>query len=184
MSLNKLEEQLEHLNLQAELNIAKRRRGQVAGNPNRGYSVCQCSSENFINYSDRPFHTRAAFVSTWLIGFNAAEINKDFYYKYDFFQLISHAIMDNCCPSWIISPRISKKTFYDYTLMWDCFEEALLTYKDECSNHKEMYRGMAECIKEMKDEDARGSLTAALDYVFRDDLEYLKAPYPTFKFNT
>ena len=47
-----------------------------------------------------------------------------------------------------------------------------------------MYRGMAECIQEMKDEDARGSLTAALDYVFRDDLEYLKAPYPTFKFNT
>ena len=183
MSLNKLEEQLEHLNFQAELNKAKRRRGQVAGNPDRGYSVCQCSSENFINYSDRPFHTRAAFVSTWLIGFNAAEINKDFYYKYNFFQLISHAIMDNCCPSWIISPRISKKTFYDYTLMWDCFEEALLTYKDECSNHKEMYRGMTECIKEMKDEDARGSLTAALDYVFREDLEYLKAPYPTFKFN-
>ena len=28
--MNKLEEQLEHLNLQAELNIAKKRRGQVA----------------------------------------------------------------------------------------------------------------------------------------------------------
>ena len=39
---------------------------------------------------------------------------------------------------------------------------------------------MAECIKEMKDEDASSSLTAALDYVFRDDLEYLKAPYPSF----
>ena len=65
----------------------------------------------------------------------------------------------------------------------DCFEEALLTYKDECSNHKEMYRGMAACIKETKDEDARGSMTVALDCVFRDDLEYLKAPYLTFKFN-
>ena len=115
MSLNKLEAQLEHLNLQAELNKAKRRRGHVSGNPDTGYGVCQCSSENFINYSDHPFHTRAAFVSTWLIGFNAAEINKDFYYKYDFFKLISHAIMDNCCPSWIISPRISKKTFYGYS---------------------------------------------------------------------
>ena len=100
--MNKLEEQLEHLNYQGELSRAKRRRGQVAGNPDRGYSVCQCSSEIFINYSNRPFHTRAAFVSTWLIGFNAAEINKGFYYKYDFFQLISHSIMDHCCPSWII----------------------------------------------------------------------------------
>ena len=43
-----------------------------------------------------------------------------------------------------------------------------------------MYLGMTDCINEMKDEDARGSLTAALDYVFRDDLEYLKAPYPSF----
>ena len=178
--MNKLEEQLEHLNFQAELNKAKRRRGQVAGNTDRGYSVCQCSSENFINYSDRPFHTRAAFVSTWLIGFNAAEINKDFYYKYDFFELTSHSLMDHCCPSWIISPRNSKKIIYDYTLMKDCFEEALLTYKEECSNHKDMFSRMAECIKEMKDEDARGSLTAAMDYVFRDDLEYLKAPYPSF----
>ena len=47
-----------------------------------------------------------------------------------------------------------------------------------------MYLGMAECIKRMEDGDAQGSLTAAMDYVFRDDLEYLKAPYPTFKFNT
>jgi hypothetical protein len=167
--VNKLEKQLEHLNLQAELNIAKKRRGQVCGNSGSGYSVCQCSSENFINYSDHPFHTRAAFVSTWLIGFNAAEINKDFYYKYNFLRLISHAIMDNCCPSWIISPRLSKKTFYDYALMWSCFEEALINYKDECSNHKEMYLGMTECIKRMEDEDARGSLKAAMDYVFRDD---------------
>ena len=176
--MNKLEEQLEYLNFQAGLNRAKRR--QVNGNVSDGYRVCQCSSEMFITYSSRPVHTRAAFVSTWLIGFNAAEINKDFYYKYDFFELTSHSLMDHCCPSWIISPRNSKKIIYDYTLMKDCFEEALLTYKEECSNHKDMFSRMAECIKEMKDEDARGSLTAAMDYVFRDDLEYLKAPYPSF----
>jgi len=64
--------------------------------------------------------------------------------------------------------------------MWDCFEEALAVYKKECRNHKEMYLGMAESINKMEDEDARGSLTAALEYVFEDDLEYLKAPYPTF----
>ena len=124
--MNKLEEQLDHLNYQAELHRAKRIGGALGGNADRGYSVCICSSERFINYSSHQCATRAAFVSTWLIGFNAAEINKDFYYKFDFFKLISHAIMDNCCPSWIISPRISKKTFYDYTLMWDFFEEALL----------------------------------------------------------
>ena len=64
--------------------------------------------------------------------------------------------------------------------MWDCFEEALAVYKEECFNHKEMYSGIAKCIKEMDDENASGSLTAALDYVFEDDLEYLKAPYPSF----
>ena len=37
-------------------------------------------------------------------------------------------IIDNCCPSWIISPPFSKKTFYNYVLMWDCFEEALAVY--------------------------------------------------------
>lgn len=40
--------------------------------------------------------------------------------------------------------------------------------------------GMAECINKMEDENARGSLTAALEYIFKDDLEFLKAPYPTF----
>jgi hypothetical protein len=64
--------------------------------------------------------------------------------------------------------------------MWDCFEEALAVYKEECSNHKEMYRGMEKSIKSMEDEDARGSLSAALDFVFRDDLEYLKTSYPSF----
>ena len=176
--MNKLEEQLEYLNFQAGLNRAKKR--QVNGNVSDGYRVCQCSSEMFISYSSRPVHTRAAFVSTWLIGFNAAEINKDFYYKYDFFELISHSIMDHCCPSWIISPRNSKKIIYDYILMKDCFEEALLTYKEECSNHKQMYRGMTECIERMEDEEASGSLMAVLNYVFKDDLEYLKEPYKKF----
>ena len=64
--------------------------------------------------------------------------------------------------------------------MWDCFEEALAVYKEECSNHKEMYRGMEKSIKRMEDEEARGSLTAALDSVFEDDLENLKTSYPIF----
>ena len=52
--------------------------------------------------------------------------------------------------------------------MWDCFEEALAVYKKECSNHKEMYRGMEKSIQRMEDEDARGSLMAALDYNLYD----------------
>ena len=64
--------------------------------------------------------------------------------------------------------------------MWDYFEEALTVYKDECSNHKEIYRGISNCIERIEDEEANGSLMAAMDYVFRSDLEYLKAPYPTF----
>ena len=178
--MNKLEEQLEHLNYQVELHIAKRKGGAVGGNKDIGHSVCCCSSERFINYSYQQKHTRAAFVSTWLIGFNAAVTNRLFYDRYNFLRLSSHAICDDACPSWIVSPPFSKKTFYDYTLMWDCFEEALAVYKKECRNHKEMYLGMAESINKMEDEDARGSLTAALEYVFEDDLEYLKAPYPTF----
>ena len=178
--MNKLEEQLDFLNHQAEKYIARPRRGAIGGSADRGYSVCSCTSEHFINYSSNQWLTRATFVSTWLIGFNAAEINKQFFEKYNFLTLSSHAIIDNCCPSWIISPPFSKKTFYNYVLMWDCFEEALAVYKEECSNHKEMYRGMEKSIKSMEDEDARGSLSAALDFVFRDDLEYLKTSYPSF----
>lgn len=178
--MNKLEEQLDHLNYQAEIHKAKRRGLALGGNPDRGYQVCICSSEKFINYSSHQFSTRAAFVSTWLIGFNAAEINENFFYKYNFLTLSSHGVADNACPSWIISPNFSKKTFYNYPLMWDYFEEALTVYKEECSNHKEMYRGITECIERMEDEEASGSLMAALNYVFRDDLEYLKSPYPSF----
>ena len=178
--MNKLEEQLDYLNFQAEVHIAKRRGGAVSGNKDNGYSVCCCSSENFINYSSHQFSTRAAFVSTWLVGFNAAEINENFFYKYNFLTLSSHAVMDNCCPSWIISPNFSKKTFYNYPLMWDYFEESLTVYKEECSNHKEMYRGITECIERMEDEEASGSLMAALNYVFKDELGYLQEPYPTF----
>ena len=64
--------------------------------------------------------------------------------------------------------------------MWDYFEEALTVYKEECSNHKEIYRGITECIERMEDEEASGCFMAALNYVFRDDLKYLKEPYPTF----
>ena len=181
--MNKLEEQLDHLNYQTELHRAKRIGGALGGNADRGYSVCICSSERFINYSSHQYATRAAFVSTWLIGFNAAEINRHFFNKYNFLILSSHGIPGNSCPSWIISSNFSKKTFFNYPLMWDYFEEALKVYKEECSNHKEMYLGMIECINKMQDDEARGSLTAALDYVFRDDLEYLKAPYPTFKWD-
>ena len=179
-SLNKLEEQLDHLNYQAELGRAKRRRVRASGNTERGYGICQCMSEDFINYSSHQWSTRAAFISTWLIGFNASEINQQFFDKYNFFTLWSHSLSDHCCPSWIISPRYSKKTFYNYPLMWDYFEEALTVYKDECSNHKEIYRGISICIERIEDEEASGSLMAAMDYVFKDELEYLKIPYLTF----
>ena len=178
--MNKLEEQLDHLNYQSELGRAKQRRVRASGNTENGYGICQCQSEDFINYSTRQFSTRAAFVSTWLIGFNASEINQQFFDKYNFFTLWSHALADHCCPSWIISPRFSKKTFYNYPLMWDYFEEALTVYKEECSNRKEMYRGITECIERMEDEEASGSLMAALNYVFKDKLGYLQEPYKKF----
>ena len=160
--------------------MAKWKGGWFGGNKDMWSSGCCGSSERCINYSYKQKHTRAAFIATWLIGVNAAVTNRLFYDRYNFLRLSSHAICDDACPSWIVSPPFSKKTFYDYTLMWDCFEEALAVYKKECRNHKEMYLGMAESINKMEDEDARGSLTAALEYVFEDDLEFLKAPYPTF----
>ena len=168
--MNKLEEQLDHLNYQVEVHRAKRRHVVIGGNADSGYQVCMCSSEKFINYSYHQFCTRAAFVSTWLIGFNAAEINKNFFYKYNFLTLSSHGIADNTCPSWIISPNSSKKTFYRYPLMWDYFEEALKVYKSECTNHRDMYLGMLKCIEGMNDDEARGCLKAALDNAFADDL--------------
>ena len=86
--MNKLEEQLDFLNHQAEKYIARPRRGAIGGNAERGYSVCSCTSENFINYSSNQLLTRATFVSTWLIGFNAAEINKQFFEKWKRFSLL------------------------------------------------------------------------------------------------
>ena len=169
-SLNKLAEQLDHLNYQAELGRAKRKRVRASGNTERGYGICQCMSEDFINYSSHQWSTRAAFVSTWLIGFNASEINQQFFDKYNFFTLWSHSLSDHCCPSWIISPRHSKKTFYNYSLMWEYFEEALKVYKSECTNHRDMYLGMLKCIEGMNDDEARGCLKAALDNAFADDL--------------
>ena len=47
--MNKLEEQLDFLNHQAEKYIARPRRGAIGGSAERGYSVCSCTSEHFIN---------------------------------------------------------------------------------------------------------------------------------------
>ena len=82
--MNKLEEQLDYLNHEVEQHMVKPRRGAIGGSVERGYMVCSCSSENFINYSSNQWLTRASFVSTWLIGFNAAENNKQFFEKYNF----------------------------------------------------------------------------------------------------
>ena len=180
MTLNKLDEQLDYLHYQVELHRVKRKGGAVSGNEERGYRVCQCTTERFINYSSNQSATRAAFISTWLIGFNASEYNSDLLYKYNFLVVSGHGMPYDECPSWLVSPPYSKKTFYNYDLIWEYFEEALKVYKSECTNHRDMYLGMLKCIEKMKDDDTRGCLKAALDNAFAEDFGPLQQPYRTF----
>tara|TARA_B110000259_G_C13922135_1_gene365256 strand:+ start:107 stop:652 length:546 start_codon:yes stop_codon:yes gene_type:complete len=177
--MNKLEEQLDYLHYQVELHITKRKGGAISGSKERGYRVCQCTTERFINYSSNQQATRAAFISTWLIGFNASNHNSDLMNKYNFVAVSGHGMPDDECSSWLVSPPHGKKTFFNNDLIWEYFEEALKVYKSECTNHREMYQGMLKSIKRMEEDDTSDCLTATLDKAFEDDLEYLKEPYLT-----
>ena len=69
--MNQLQEQLDYLNYLCEVHRAKPRRNFVmSGTPERGFGLCSCSTERFINFSSRTNReTRAALLSTWMVGY-------------------------------------------------------------------------------------------------------------------
>ena len=181
--MNSLEEQLDYLNYQAEIRKAKQGFNiSVMQNPDRKFSFCMCQTEDFINYSDNQRATRAAYISTWLIGFNLTSyFNQHLYHKYKFVSVMTHGDASNCSASWLASPRSEKnKTFYDYELMWDYFERALFVLKNESPNHLWIYQKILRCIKDVTDDDSRNCLRAALDYVYPEEARIIEADYKTF----
>ena len=137
--MNQLEEQLDYLNYLCEGLVARPRFNIVmGGTPERGFGICACSSERFINFSSRTnCETRAALLSTWMVGYAVNTLYGISYLKdrYSFVSINSHGGGDYQCPSWIISPGFGAyeggKTWFDYGLIGDYFEEAILVAKDE-----------------------------------------------------
>ena len=179
--MNQLQEQLDYLNYLCEVHRAKPRHHFVlSGTPETGFGLCTCSTERFINFSSRTNReTRAALLSTWMVGY-AVHTNyaiRHMQQDYSFVTVSSHGGYDYQCPSWIISPGFGayngEKTWFDYGLIGDYFEEAILVAKEECpeQTHRNMHWTFARSIDAMKDETAQQCLSAKLGYVFPREQE-------------
>ena len=115
-----------------------------------------------------------ALLSTWMVGYAVNTLYGISYLKdrYSFVTVCSHGGYDYQCPSWIISPGFGayngEKTWFDYGLIGDYFEEAILVAKEECpeQTHRNMHWTFARSIDAMKDETAQQCLSAKLGYVF------------------
>ena len=179
--MNQLQEQLDYLNYLCEVHRAKPRRNFVlSGTTETGFGLCTCSTETFINFSSRTNReTRAALLSTWMVGYAVNTLYGISYLKdrYSFVTVCSHGGYDYQCPSWIISPGFGayngEKTWFDYGLIGDYFEEAILVAKAECpeQTHRNMHWTFARSIDAMKDETAQQCLSAKLGYVFPKEQE-------------
>ena len=179
--MNQLEEQLDYLNYLCEVHRAKPRHHLVmSGTPESGFGLCSCSTERFINFSSRTNRvTRAALLSTWMVGYAVNTLYGISYLKdrYSFITVIGHGNYEYQCPSWIISPGFGayngEKTWFDYGLIGDYFEEAIVVAKDEVKDshyHYSMCMLFLDSIKNMKDETAQQCLSAKLEYVFEEEM--------------
>ena len=179
--MNQLEEQLDYLNYLCEgVRVKPRVNIVMSGTSERGFGLCTCSTEKFINFSSYTHHeTRAALLSTWMVGY-AAYMNDALVHMrhhYSFITLNSHGCDDYQCPSWIVSPGFGAyeggKTWFDYGLIGDYFEQAILVAKEDCPErtHRNMHWNFARSIDAMKDETAQQCLSAKLGYVFPNEQE-------------
>ena len=179
--MNQLAEQLDYLNYLCEVHRAKSRHHLVmSGTPESGFGLCSCSTERFINFSSRTNReTRAALLSTWMVGYAVNTLYGISHLKdrYSFITVIGHGNYEYQCPSWIISPGFGAyeggKTWFDYGLIGDYFEEAILVAKNECPEqiHRNMHWTFARSIDAMKDETTQQCLSAKLGYVFPREQE-------------
>ena len=160
------EEQLQYLNQEAEAAIQrKKHRPPAMGR----FSACQCSTDTFIDYSIKPKQTRAAFISTWLIGYNAEKYNKQFFNEHEFIKIKSHGISGSCPANWLVySIRREIKKFMDYDLISDFFKESLNYYIHACDNHHKIYPCINQQILDMSDKECRERLLVELDDAMLD----------------
>ena len=92
--MNQLEEQLDYLNFLCEGVLARPRLNIViGGTPEKGYGICSCSTERFINISSHTqIETRAALLSTWMVGYAASLLRGGYSLteKYKFVEIVMH----------------------------------------------------------------------------------------------
>ena len=180
--MNQLEEQLDYLNFLCEGVLARPRLNIViGGTPEKGYGICSCSTERFINISSHTqIETRAALLSTWMVGYAASKVRGGYSLeeKYKFVEIVMHGGgFDLMCPSYIFaSHHRGERLYIDYGLIGDYFEEAILVAKDEFPEfvHNNLYWQFADCIKRMNNETAEQCLSAKLEYVFREEINERK----------
>ena len=160
------EEQLQYLNQEAEAAIQrKKHRPPAMGR----FGACQCATDTFIDYSKEPRRTRAAFISTWLIGFNAEKYNRHFFTDHEFIMINSHGISGYSSASWLVySPRRLKKQFMDYDLISNFFKESINYYIQACDNHHRIYPCINQQISDMSDKECRERLLVELDDAMLD----------------
>ena len=164
--MSSFQEQLKYLNQEAEAALKRKHKRP----PAMGKSgACQCSTDTFIDYSKDPRRTRAAFISTWLIGFNAEKYNQHFFKDHEFIMISSHGISGYTSASWLVySPRRAKKQFMDYDLISNFFKESINYYIQACDNHHRIYPCINQQILDMTDEECRERLLIDLDNAMPD----------------
>ena len=164
--MSSFQEQLKYLNQEAE---AALKRTHKRPRPMGKSGACQCATDIFIDYSKEPRKTRAAFISTWLIGFNAEKYNQHFFKDHEFIMISSHGISGYTSASWLVySPRRAKKQFMDYDLISNFFKESINYYIQACDNHHRVYPCINQQILNMADEECRERLLIDLDNAMPD----------------
>jgi len=164
--MSSFQEQLKYLNQEAEAAL-KRKHKRPAAMGKSG--ACQCATDIFIDYSKEPRKTRAAFISTWLIGFNAEKYNRHFFKDHEFIRISSHGVPGSCNASWLVySVRGLKKQFMDYDLISNFFKESISYYIQACDNHHRIYTCINQQILDMTDEECRERLLIDLDNAMPD----------------
>lgn len=164
--MSNFQEQLEYLNQETE---AALKRTHKRPRPMGRSGACQCATDIFIDYSKEPRKTRAAFISTWLIGFNAEKYNQHFFTDHEFIMINSHGISGYTSASWLVySPRRAKKQFIDYDLISNFFKESINYYIQACDNHHRIYPCINQQILDMTDEECRERLLIDLDNAMPD----------------
>jgi hypothetical protein len=164
--MSSFQEQLKYLNQEAE---AALKRTHNRPRPMGRSGACQCATDMFIDYSKEPRQTRAAFISTWLIGFNAEKYNRYFFKDHEFIMINNHGVSGSCSASWLVySPRRTKKQFMDYDLISNFFKESINYYIQACDNHHRIYPCINEQILNMTDEECRERLLVDLNTAMPD----------------